>query len=425
MPINSDLSLQTFLALMDRLQDAAFVIKNGYFCYINQSVVDLFRTSEEELLKQPVFDLIHEEDREFVQQRYMNRLGGQTVENEYDFRINSKEGKTRTVKMKVGLAAEPDGTLCTIGSLHDITDLENTKNALAKSKDDLASILLSLPDIFYQTDINGIITLISPSVYDALGYTSNEMIGRPLHEFYRKPNDRQRIINALVEGNGQARNVEAWLLHKDGTPVWMSTNAHIRHDKNGEPVYVEGIARERTEQKLLDDRLSFLAKYDPLTTFYNRRSFFEECNRLLGIAQRYNRPFSLIMLDLDWFKSINDKFGHQVGDDALIHFSEVCRGIYRETDIVGRIGGEEFVILSPETEPHNAIELIKRFKSALSQNPLDKEGAQIFLTFSAGLVSMSEQDESIESLFKRADQLLYQAKSTGRNKIVIEDGSEV
>ncbi|MET0052211.1 MAG: sensor domain-containing diguanylate cyclase, partial [Candidatus Thiodiazotropha sp.] len=218
--------------------------------------------------------------------------------------------------------------------------------------------------------------------------------------------------------------VEAWLVHKDGSPIWMSTNARIRLDKDNKPAYIEGIARERTEQKLLGDRLTFLAKYDQLTNFYNRRSFLEECEHQLSIAHRYARPLTLIMLDLDWFKSINDQFGHHAGDDALIHFAEICRGIYRTTDIVGRIGGEEFAILSPETEPHNAIEMIKRFKKMLSTEPLNKDGKHITLTFSAGLVSLSQQDTTVEKLFKRADELLYRAKSSGRDKIVCEDGME-
>jgi len=300
------------------------------------------------------------------------------------------------------------------------SDCENLQNRLFHSRAELESLLNNLPDVFYRTDMNGAVTLISPSVKEVLGYRPEEMQGKFLKDFYCTPGEREKIVQALIKGNGKASLVEAWLRHKDGSPVWISTNAYVRFDNRHEPMYVEGLARNITERKELESKLEHFAKNDGLTGVLNRRAFLEEVEYQIDISHRYSWSFSFAMIDLDWFKNINDEFGHHAGDDALRFFADTCKNIFRKTDVIGRIGGEEFAVLMPETGIKSANDMLIRLRNNLSKDPLMINGRMIELTFSSGLVFLNTQDESITSLLKRADNLLYQAKAEGRDKIFSE-----
>jgi len=421
MPDKYPIPTKIFHALMKQLHDAVFVIKNGRFVFVNQRTTELFGFSESELLSCPIFEFVHEDDKELVRNRYKARLNGESVPSAYSFKISTKSGETRKVSINVEIIEDDSGMATSIGSLIDITECENTKEALMHSKEDFESLLNNLPDIFYRTNMEGVLTKISPSVKNALGFTPEEMIGKPLRDFYKSPEEREKIVLALKEGKGKAKHVEAWLRHKNGSPVWISTNAYIRLDENNEPLWIEGIARNRTDRKDLEERLLLIAKYDVLTKVFNRRAFLEEAEYQIDIARRYQHPIAMIMLDLDWFKTINDQFGHHVGDEALIYFAKNCSAVFRKTDIIGRMGGEEFAVIMPETEVRNAKDILERLRDRLKSQPLDAETEMITITFSAGIVALLEKDTSPETMLIRADQLLYQAKENGRNQIIIEN----
>lgn len=414
------LSSPKLYALLNHLQDAVFAIEGGKFVFVNKQVTRLFGYSEAELLSRPIIDYIHEDDREMVMARYAARQHGDPVPDEYAFHIVTKSGAVRVVNMRAGTVQNDDGSVTSIGSLQDITEQRRTQRALAHSQADIASILNNMPDIFYRTDMQGIITLMSPSCVEAIGYSPEEMIGRPLANFYCDPREREKVVQAIVEGGGQARQVEACLVHKDGSAIWISTNAYIRLDAEGRPVCVEGIARNISERKAMEEQLSLLAKVDDLTQLLNRRQFFIEAENQLRIAKRYQRPLSVLMLDLDWFKSINDRFGHQLGDQVLTYFANACRELFRATDLIGRMGGEEFAILMPESPIEAARGMVERLRQYLQKHPVQAESQSIQLTFSAGLVSLTDETQDIDTLLRQADRLLYDAKERGRNQVVCE-----
>lgn len=158
------------------------------------------------------------------------------------------------------------------------------------------------------------------------------------------------------------------------------------------------------------------ATRDPLTDLYNRRSFLEMAQPILSTAQRNARDVSLIMLDIDHFKSINDRFGHAMGDAALVAITKVLAKVMREGDIVARWGGEEFLILLPETNLESAVALAVRLQNAISEIRLSSGNAEITFTASFGVANRNKH-ENLENLISEADSFLYQSKNTGRNKI--------
>ena len=173
--------------------------------------------------------------------------------------------------------------------------------------------------------------------------------------------------------------------------------------------------REEIEKRRLMER----AIKDHLTKLYNRFYFEEEGNRELERARRYGYPLSLIMLDLDNFKQINDRYGHQKGDEVLIKFADVIRKNIRRTDMPVRYGGEEFLILLPHTNLEEAAKVAERIRESFSK-VVFREGSEAFrLTVSAGVASCEPEDCALENLLHKADKALYQAKREGKNRTVV------
>lgn len=165
------------------------------------------------------------------------------------------------------------------------------------------------------------------------------------------------------------------------------------------------------------DRMALMAKTDYLTGLANRRAFLTGTETEIARAQRYGAPVSLLMFDIDHFKIVNDSHGHAVGDLALQHLAACARTSLREVDLVGRWGGEEFVVLLPETDELRAAEAAERLRSTIEATPFRNEQVSIKLTVSIGCATFSNTISTIDALLKQADEALYNAKNGGRNQI--------
>ena len=170
------------------------------------------------------------------------------------------------------------------------------------------------------------------------------------------------------------------------------------------------LAKEQAEQ---------LARTDVLTGLNNRRSFFEIGNAVFLNARRHEHPLSVVMLDLDAFKSVNDTYGHSIGDEVIKAVANTLRQGKRESDITGRIGGEEFAILLQETDLKTAGELIERLRIEVEQIVVNSNGTQVGITASFGVTELDKQCDTLEKVIVKADHALYQAKEEGRNRVVL------
>ena len=160
------------------------------------------------------------------------------------------------------------------------------------------------------------------------------------------------------------------------------------------------------------------ASTDALSGLFNRRYFFELADAEWSRFGRYKRPLSLMMIDIDLFKSVNDRYGHDVGDKAILHVANLCRDSKRVSDVVARVGGEEFAMLLPETAIESATLIADRLRRAIADTPLIVAGAQIRLTVSIGIAEAHTGIDGVLSLMKEADAALYRAKHSGRNRVV-------
>jgi two-component system cell cycle response regulator len=177
----------------------------------------------------------------------------------------------------------------------------------------------------------------------------------------------------------------------------------------------QSLTRNVNELKATRDRLAQLASTDALTGVYSRRWWFDLAEKEFSRSRRYNRVFSLLMADLDWFKQINDTYGHEAGDRVLNQFGTTLRQTCRDSDLIGRIGGEEFALLLPETGSEAARRLAGRITAACRSIVVDPDGDP-GCSCSLGVTEARPDDERLDNVLTRADQALYVAKRGGRNR---------
>jgi diguanylate cyclase (GGDEF)-like protein len=178
------------------------------------------------------------------------------------------------------------------------------------------------------------------------------------------------------------------------------------------------------EQKLLRalDEQATLARTDFLTGVHARRHFFELAAHELAVAQRYRQPLSLLLFDVDRFKRVNDRYGHDVGDRVLQHVAEVASRTIRQSDVLARHGGEEFAVLLPQTDLPAAFVVAEHLRSAIAESPLATEHGSIGVTVSVGAAAARDGD-SVDAVVRHADRALYAAKAAGRNRSLMADPS--
>jgi diguanylate cyclase (GGDEF)-like protein len=184
------------------------------------------------------------------------------------------------------------------------------------------------------------------------------------------------------------------------------------------PLIIYMILRLVVQVNLAEEKLRTLSITDELTGAYNRRHFIDLARQVHARAQRYDEIFSIAILDIDDFKGINDTYGHLVGDQALIQVARICRENIRLPDIFARYGGDEFVFLFSATGKEKAHTCLERILEDISNNPIQHDGRKMRIQVCIGLAEYSNKEFLIDDLLREADMALYQAKHTGKNKVV-------
>ncbi len=272
----------------------------------------------------------------------------------------------------------------------------------------------------------------SPQLKRMLGYLPHEM-GPNLDTWVQAvhESDRERVMAALhdhMSGKQSSYRAEYQIRKRDGSYIWVRDRGRIcQQDEKGQPTRLVGMVHDITRSKDLEEKLREQASHDHLTGLLNRRAGYIHFSKQLSYALRYNQSLTVCLIDLDHFKNINDSYGHLVGDSVLKHFVDLMCTTLRKSDSLMRWGGEEFLLLLPNTEVDSAQQLIEQLKYEVGEHPLllELEGREISYTFSAGLASFPVHSQCLDSLIKCADDALYEAKSAGRNRIHISREDDV
>jgi len=168
----------------------------------------------------------------------------------------------------------------------------------------------------------------------------------------------------------------------------------------------------------LNKDLSRLAMLDPLTGVSNRRTMTELANKAIAASKRHGRALSLLILDIDHFKRINDQFGHEAGDLALCRFVQLVREMMRESDVIARLGGEEFVLILPDSDERAALAVAERIRQRLDNSDFSISGWPVPLRASIGVGTLGPEVSNLETLLRETDRAMYEAKRSGRNRVV-------
>jgi len=229
------------------------------------------------------------------------------------------------------------------------------------------------------------------------------------------PDDRMKVENSVknILSGQNVSPIEHRLFRRDGSVVWVRNTMVPHHDEKGRLIRYDGLIEDITERKHAEEALRALSLIDDLTGLYNRRGFSALAQQELKKANRMKRGMLLLFADVDDLKKINDSFGHQEGDLALIDTANILKETFRDPDIIARIGGDEFVVLATETSASSADILTARLKERLKAANR-KETRRYELSISIGIVQYNpEQPCSIDELLAQADKLMYEQK---RNK---------
>lgn len=262
-----------------------------------------------------------------------------------------------------------------------------------------------------------------------------EMIGYELSELqpttietwsgFVHPDDlkeSERLLDLHFKGITDFYECECRMRHQDGSWIWiLDRGSVIERDSENRPLKMYGTHADITERKEMEERIRELSIHDPLTQIYNRRYIFDQLETIGAEYERRGRNFCISILDIDHFKKVNDTYGHQAGDFALKGFTKTIRSTIRQYDLLGRYGGEEFIIVSPSASgPETAI-LIERIMGILREKEWIFEGREIRFTFSCGVADSSEfarDPFSIDEMIALADKRLYAAKEAGRDRCI-------
>ncbi len=262
----------------------------------------------------------------------------------------------------------------------------------------------------------------------ALGYTAKELPDKVGYDFFTQrihPDDYEAVMENMrshLYRKSEVYEVEYRIQAKDGSYKWFYDRGKItRRDESGAPVLLAGIVFDITRNKQMEQELiqsnkllEALALRDALTGAYNRRELSRIISQEILRCKRTHQPLSVIFLDIDHFKTVNDRFGHKQGDEVLKSVTHIIKSRVRRTDSVGRWGGEEFIIILPETELSSAAMAAEDLRREIMHKPLEGVG---HVTASLGVTALTAKD-TLDSLVCRADGLMYEAKKSGRNKVM-------
>jgi diguanylate cyclase (GGDEF)-like protein/PAS domain S-box-containing protein len=302
----------------------------------------------------------------------------------------------------------------------DISELLEAQRAIQAERDLFAEGPVSV--IIWEIKENWPIHYVSENIENLFGYSRQTMLdSRFRYTNCVHPDD----LNAVAEEVEQfiAEKRHRWeqhyrIVHPNGDIRYLHDHTIAEHDDMGSIIRLHGYLIDETQQKRLEHALTEIATIDALTGLPNRRHLLIELETECARFRRMGNAISVLMLDLDHFKLINDTWGHAAGDAVLQHFAHSLKMLARKTDHIGRLGGEEFVIVLPETDEQGAITFAEKVRTTVFASEVTFDKTMINYTVSIGVATCHDRKaENADTILQRADQALYKAKTTGRNRI--------
>ena len=368
-------------------------------------------------------DFIYPDDRQAAWQSINDVIEGRLVAHKIEYRMLHKDGSIRWIldQAKV-MKRDATGKPTRMSGTHiDITERKQIEEVIQESSLRFNRILDNLFAYVALLDTNGVVQEVNRAPLDRAGYRRDDVIGQ---YFYDAPwwnydeqvrNQLIAAINSAKQGNASRYDVVV-KMGDDLVPIDFQITPV--HDDAGKIVGLLPTAVDITERKHLEEELQRQAQLDYLTGLPNRRSFMDRGEIEFSRSQRYDNSLSILMLDIDHFKQFNDGYGHQAGDLVLKSLAMTFQEVLRNVDIIGRLGGEEFAAVLPETGIEKATEVAERLRQIISSGEVVlTDGTLIKFTVSIGIAALIDKSSNIDMLLNEADKALYRAKHAGRNRV--------
>lgn len=350
---------------------------------------------------------------EAVDQSLMESWG----RTEYQEEMPQADGAVRTARISKAVYCDCQGEFGGIISV--IHDMSRGMSSDAR----LEAILEQSPiGVSVSRRDNGAIIFANTRFAELIGLPRDRIIGSSARDYYVDDQQRAKVVERLKSQNS-VTNMEVQFRRADGSAFWTLFSVN-QATLEGVRVNLAWIY-DYTERRNMEEALRDMASKDPLTGIYNRRSFMELARQMLARSNRFNEAMAVMVLDVDHFKRVNDTYGHATGDDALRQVASGCAGVLREYDILGRLGGEEFIVALPGVTLEEALVVAERLRRSVSRGAIPVENdTPLRLTVSIGVCPVSGGGgDTIENAIHRADLALYRAKNGGRNRVSVYEAA--
>jgi diguanylate cyclase (GGDEF)-like protein/PAS domain S-box-containing protein len=385
---------------------------DGERLYVSPAAKDMLGLDPSEFA-QPRWDLVHVDDRDRLLSTLLE-LGKKGGSATISYRAQHADGHYIWIEVLGRLVENPEGggPAEIVYSGRDITARVRAEQALSMSERSMRAITDNIPAMIARIDREQRYTFANAFIGKVLGIAPESMIGRTVLEVRGEVAYAELKPHIEAALQGKTVSFESAIETPD-QQHFVQSNYVPDRDANGDVQGFYALTFDITAQKLAEAQLDRLARIDSLTGVANRRSFEERLASAMARSRRQHEPLALLYLDIDHFKSINDTYGHPVGDAVIVAFAERLRACVRENDLVARLGGDEFALLI-ENPGHDTGETIARKLIATMQAPVDIDDLELHVGISIG-VAYSTNAPSTKALMDRVDQALYAAKAAGRN----------
>ncbi|WP_044410978.1 sensor domain-containing protein [Thiomicrospira microaerophila] len=385
--------------------------------YWSDEVFNIFRLDPQ--CYQPSYEtflnLIHPDDKEAVNHAYQQSVTSKRA-YQIDYRLLFADGKIKWVQERAQHQLNEQGEVIkSIGTVQDISEQKQFETQSRITEE----IFKQGHDGLMICDTNARIVTVNHAFEELTGYSAKDVLyknprflqsGRHDKAFYKSFWD-----SLLNKGHWRG---EMWNKTKSGTFYPQELSVSAIKDSQGNTINYLGIFHEISEQKQAEEQMMRLAFYDSLTGVANRLLLRERCEQLISRAERATTQFSVMFIDLDHFKDINDTHGHDIGDLLLIEASQRIQQLIRQQDTLARMGGDEFAVLFPLLGADDSLELAKRLVKRLAE-PYLIDGLVLSISASMGVTIFPNDAQDYKTLLKHADLAMYQAKNNGRNNVVM------
>jgi diguanylate cyclase (GGDEF)-like protein/PAS domain S-box-containing protein len=406
----------------------ALIGLDGRFIRVNGALCEMLGRSEDELVGSTSRSLTHPDDLEATARAFAHLTqNGSPISVQK--RYLRPDGEVVWAATRGTTVTRPDGEPSHIVShFQDITATKQAEQLSVQAHRRFETAFADAPIGMALVAPDGQFIRVNRTLCDLVGY-SEEQLSDLTFQAITHPDDLDADLDhvgRLLDGEADRYTMEKRYVTAQGRPIWVNLSVSIVRDDAGQPLHFISQLEDISERKRLQESLQHLADHDPLTELWNRRRFEEELRRQIDRCQRYKERATLLILDLNGFKPINDTYGHKAGDELLQGIADALRRRLRVTDCIGRLGGDEFAVILANVSPDRAARTAVDLKAAVALSCVSAGTVPVAVTASVGLAAIDEDTVEPADVLHRADLAMYAAKpdsgpSLPREELAVPD----